>query len=78
VLNALVKLINEHASKPLCELKKESGKNGTIEIRGFVGSLINTARPHIWDSLAKISENGEISKLAQCMICGEFFIKNRD
>jgi hypothetical protein len=78
VLNALVKLINEHVSKPLWELKKEPGKNGTIEIRGFRGSLINTVRPHIWDSLAKVLETGEISKLGLCMICLKFFIKNRD
>lgn len=78
VLNALVQLINDHASKPRYELKKGPGENGTIEIRGFVGSLMNTAPPHIWDSLAKTLETGEISKLGQCMICGKFFIKNRD
>jgi len=78
VLNALVKLINEHISKPRWELKEERKKTGTIEIRGFVGSLINTARPHIWDSLAKTLETGEISKLGLCMVCVRFFIKNRD
>lgn len=87
VLDSLVVMLNQNASKPRWQLKKRPGKNGKIEIdHGFLpvfaGSISkedfgDAQGSQVWGSLAKVLETGEISNLALCLICQKFFAKNR-
>jgi hypothetical protein len=87
MLSHLVTLLNQNASKPRWQLKKQPGKNGKIEIdHGFLtvftGSVskedfADAQGSQVWGSLAKVLETGAISKLGECLICQKFFAKNR-
>jgi hypothetical protein len=83
VLNHLVVLLNQNASKPRWQLR-----GGKIKMqRGFVKFFVRSVTKdefgdaqgsQVWGSLAKVLETGAISKLGQCLICQKFFAKNRD
>jgi hypothetical protein len=78
VLKHLLAKLNKEVTKPQWRLQKADKQKGKIEIRGFAAlSVEKRASNWIWHTLATVLETGEISNLGRCLVCHEFFIKNR-